>query len=95
MHIPGVLGMPRRIYTYEPGRGWEIWNLIVSVGVIFQIAGILCWVVNFLWSYFKGPAGGKRSVGRVDAGVVHYFAAARLQLRAHSGGAGAGVRCGT
>src|SRR5258706_1969528 len=29
MHIPGILGMPRRIYTYEPGRGWDIWNLIV------------------------------------------------------------------
>ena len=58
MHIPGVLGMPRRIYTYEAGRGWEIWNLIISVGVIIQIAGVLCWVVNFLWSYFKGkPAG--------------------------------------
>ena len=27
MHIPGLLGMPRRIYTYEAGRGWEIWNL--------------------------------------------------------------------
>src|SRR6201993_3466248 len=32
MHIPGILGMPRRIYTYEPGRGWEIWNVLVSVG---------------------------------------------------------------
>jgi cytochrome c oxidase subunit I len=58
MHIPGVLGMPRRIYTYEPGRGWEIWNFMISVGVIFQIAGVLFWVVNFVWSYFKGkPAG--------------------------------------
>ena len=58
MHIPGVLGMPRRIYTYEAGRGWEIWNLIISIGVIFQIAGILCWVVNCVWAYFKGkPAG--------------------------------------
>ena len=36
MHIPGILGMPRRIYTYEPGRGWEIWNLIVTIGVVFQ-----------------------------------------------------------
>src|SRR5262249_21207541 len=58
MHIPGVLGMPRRIYTYEPGRGWEFWNLIISIGVLFQIAGILFWVTNFVWSYFKGPAAG-------------------------------------
>jgi cytochrome c oxidase subunit 1 len=58
MHVPGVLGMPRRIYTYEPGRGWEIWNLIVSIGVLFQIAGITCWAVNFIRSYFRGrPAG--------------------------------------
>ncbi len=58
MHIPGVLGMPRRIYTYEPGRGWEIWNLIISIGVLFQILGVLIWVWNFIHSYFKGaPAG--------------------------------------
>ena len=58
MHIPGILGMPRRIYTYEPGRGWEIWNLIISVGVIFQVVAILFWVTDVVWSYFKGkPAG--------------------------------------
>jgi cytochrome c oxidase subunit 1 len=58
MHIPGLLGMPRRIYTYEPGRGWEIWNLIVTIGVFFQIAGVLAFVVNLLWSHWKGePAG--------------------------------------
>jgi cytochrome c oxidase subunit 1 len=58
MHIPGILGMPRRIYTYEPGRGWEVWNLIVSIGVIFQVVAILFWVVDVVWSYFKGrPAG--------------------------------------
>ena len=39
MHIPGLLGMPRRIYTYEPGRGWDTWNLIVTIGVFFQIVG--------------------------------------------------------
>ena len=58
MHIPGILGMPRRIYTYEPGRGWEIWNLIVTIGVFFQIAGTLVFVGNLLYSLFKGrPAG--------------------------------------
>ena len=58
MHIPGLLGMPRRIYTYEPGRGWDTWNLIVTIGVFFQAAAVLIFVVNLLWSYFKGkPAG--------------------------------------
>ena len=28
MHVSGMLGMPRRIYTYEPDRGWTIWNQI-------------------------------------------------------------------
>jgi cytochrome c oxidase subunit 1 len=58
MHIPGILGMPRRIYTYEPGRGWELWNLIVTIGAFFQAAAILVFVVNLLWSLRKGePAG--------------------------------------
>ena len=58
MHIPGLLGMPRRIYTYEPGRGWDIWNLIVTVGVVFQAAGILVFVGNLLWSSLKGKTAG-------------------------------------
>jgi cytochrome c oxidase subunit 1 len=58
MHVPGMLGMPRRIYTYEPARGWDIWNLIITIGVFFQIAGVLVFVVNLLWSLLKGePAG--------------------------------------
>jgi cytochrome c oxidase subunit I len=58
MHIPGLLGMPRRIYTYEPGRGWDTWNLIVTIGVFFQAAGILVFLGNLIWSYFRGkPAG--------------------------------------
>jgi cytochrome c oxidase subunit 1 len=58
MHIPGLLGMPRRIYTYEPGRGWEIWNLICTIGVFFQIVGILVFVGNLLWSLLKGKTAG-------------------------------------
>jgi len=58
MHIPGLLGMPRRIYTYEPGRGWDTWNLIVTIGVFFQAAGILVFLGNLLWSYYRGKAAG-------------------------------------
>jgi cytochrome c oxidase subunit 1 len=58
MHIPGLLGMPRRIYTYEPGRGWEGWNLIVTIGVVFQGVAVLIFVFNLLWSYFHGEVAG-------------------------------------
>jgi cytochrome c oxidase subunit 1 len=58
MHIPGLLGMPRRIYTYEPGRGWDAWNFIVTVGVFFQASGILVFLGNLIWSYLRGKAVG-------------------------------------
>jgi cytochrome c oxidase subunit 1 len=58
MHVPGLLGMPRRIYTYEPGRGWDAYNFIVTIGVFFQAAGIAAFVANLLWSYFKGESAG-------------------------------------
>src|SRR5439155_96546 len=52
MHIPGLLGMPRRIYTYEPGRGWDTMNFIVSIGAFIQGIAILVFVANSL----TGPA---------------------------------------
>jgi cytochrome c oxidase subunit 1 len=58
LHIPGMLGMPRRIYTYEPGRGWDLWNILATIGVVFQAAGVLVFAVNLFWSYFKGKSAG-------------------------------------
>jgi cytochrome c oxidase subunit I len=58
MHIPGVLGMPRRIYTYEPGRGWDTLNLIITIGAFIQAIAIVVFVWNLIVSYWKGaPAG--------------------------------------
>jgi cytochrome c oxidase, subunit I len=57
-HIAGFLGMPRRYYTYDAGRGWDEWNLISSIGVVIQAAGILFFVYNLLHSYFKGAKAG-------------------------------------
>jgi cytochrome c oxidase subunit 1 len=35
-----------------------MWNLIVGIGAIFQVAGILCFVYNMLWAYFRGETAG-------------------------------------
>ncbi len=87
MHIPGVLGMPRRIYTYEPGRGWEIWNLIVSIGVIFQTRRRFVLGVESLSGRISRVSRGQRSLGCMDAGVGDTFSAARIQLCQDSRGA--------
>jgi len=54
MHFLGFLGMPRRIYTYEAGRGWEFWNLVATSGLIFQIPATALFVWNLLISSIKG-----------------------------------------
>jgi cytochrome c oxidase subunit 1 len=58
MHIPGLEGMPRRVYTYEADRGWMLWNMIVSSGAVFQAVGTLLFVYNMIWSYFRGRVAG-------------------------------------
>ena len=58
MHIAGILGMPRRIYTYEPDRGWNIWNLIVTIGVFFQILGTIVFLGNLLYAILRGKIAG-------------------------------------
>jgi cytochrome c oxidase subunit I+III len=58
MHISGLLGMPRRVYTYLPGLGWDLWNLLSTIGAVITIVGILAVVLNFVWSVRGGaPAG--------------------------------------
>jgi cytochrome c oxidase subunit 1 len=58
MHWAGMLGMPRRIYTYPADRGWDVWNLIATVGVPFQIAAVLIFLVNVVISLRRGPRAG-------------------------------------
>jgi cytochrome c oxidase subunit 1 len=58
MHIPGILGMPRRIYTYEADRGWGTLNLICSLGAGVQALGTLIFVLNILLSLRKGKLAG-------------------------------------
>ena len=59
MHFLGILGMPRRIYTYQADRGWGTLNLICTIGVGFQIAGVLIMSANVLRSLRKGQLAGR------------------------------------
>src|SRR5207249_5717938 len=58
MHIVGLLGMTRRVYTYQSGLGWDSYNLAETIGAYLVAAGILVIFVNLLWSGFRGPPAG-------------------------------------
>jgi cytochrome c oxidase subunit 1 len=58
MHVPGILGMPRSIYTYEADRGWTTLNQIVSVGAAIQGIAIAILVYNIIRSCLKGAIAG-------------------------------------
>jgi cytochrome c oxidase subunit 1 len=58
MHISGVLGMPRRIYTYDADRGWALLNQITTLGAIIQVPSFIILVYNLIASLRHGrPAG--------------------------------------
>jgi cytochrome c oxidase subunit 1/cytochrome c oxidase subunit I+III len=55
MHLVGLLGMPRRIYTYPASTGWGTLNLIITIGAFILAVGILISIVNFVVSMRRGP----------------------------------------
>jgi cytochrome c oxidase subunit 1 len=58
MHISGLLGMPRRIYTYSGDQGWDLWNMMSTIGAFTIAASIAIFMVNFIWSLRRGKASG-------------------------------------
>jgi cytochrome c oxidase subunit 1 len=58
MHITGMMGMPRRVYTYPAGMGWDDLNLISTVGAFALAAGLALFLANILLSLRRGVAAG-------------------------------------
>jgi cytochrome c oxidase subunit 1 len=50
--------MPRSIYTYEPDRGWNHLNFIISMGGMIQAIAVLIFAWNLVHSYLKGKKAG-------------------------------------
>jgi cytochrome c oxidase subunit 1 len=55
MHFSGLLGMPRRIYQYDAGQGWETFNLLSTIGTVGIVLSTLLFVFNFFRSLKSGP----------------------------------------
>jgi cytochrome c oxidase subunit 1 len=53
-HILGLMGMPRRVYTYQPEMGWGALNLLVSIGAAILTLGLLVYLYNMIVSLRRG-----------------------------------------
>jgi cytochrome c oxidase subunit I len=58
MHILGLAGMPRRIYTYSDGLGWGPLNLIITLGSYLFALGVLLFLINVFISRKRGALAG-------------------------------------
>jgi heme/copper-type cytochrome/quinol oxidase subunit 1 len=63
MHFSGMLGMPRRIYTYDSGQGWDTFNLISSIGAYMLVLSTAIFVWNFFMSRKRGEIAGSNPWG--------------------------------
>jgi cytochrome c oxidase subunit I len=57
-HFLGLLGMPRRVYTYDQGGLWEAYNMISTIGSYIMAAGMLVFVANVVKTARSGRRAG-------------------------------------
>ena len=69
MHIVGLWGMPRRVYTYPVQMGWGPINLFISLGALVLFASFVLFAVNLVRSCFRGEPGRRQSLGRRNARI--------------------------
>lgn len=70
MHIAGLRGMPRRVFTYPANFGWDLLNLVSTIGAFIFAAGILIVVVDVLRPKHRQPRG---EVNPWNAGTLEWI----------------------
>jgi cytochrome c oxidase subunit 1 len=63
MHHLGLMGMPRRVYTYPAEMGWQHLNLLSSVGALMIVASVALFIVNVVKSLRRGAGAGDNPWG--------------------------------
>ncbi|MGH6611020.1 MAG: cbb3-type cytochrome c oxidase subunit I, partial [Burkholderiaceae bacterium] len=71
MHITGLAGMPRRVYTYSAGLGWDALNFISTVGAFMIAAGVALFLFDLLRKFRMSS---EESAGNIwNAGTLEWL----------------------
>ena len=84
MHLVGLVGMPRRIYTYPAGLGLDGLNMTGTIGAFVFGVGILLSIINFFQSLRVGADCRQESLEFRSSGVGDRFSARALCHRSYS-----------
>jgi cytochrome c oxidase subunit I+III len=80
MHLSGLMGMPRRVYTYLPGSGWDMLNLVSTLGAFMLAAGVLLFLIDMARNFRLAPDDGE--AGNVfGAGTLEWLPTALYSTR--------------
>ncbi|MFC7517580.1 cbb3-type cytochrome c oxidase subunit I [Herbaspirillum sp. GCM10030257] len=71
MHITGLAGMTRRVYTYSDGMGWGPLNMLSTIGAYMIASGVLVFLID-LALHFR-PTGGKNAGNIWNAGTLEWL----------------------
>ncbi|CRK80620.1 cytochrome c oxidase subunit I [Neobacillus massiliamazoniensis] len=52
-HFLGLWGMPRRVFTFLPGQGFETANMVSSIGAAFMSVGVIVLLINIIMTSVK------------------------------------------
>jgi cytochrome c oxidase subunit 1 len=63
MHVLGMVGMPRRVFTYGDNMGFNEMNLVISAGSFIIALGTLIFAVNLVWAWKRGRIAGNNPWG--------------------------------
>jgi cytochrome c oxidase subunit I+III len=72
MHITGLMGMPRRVWTYSAERGWDMLNTLSTVGAFILAAGVLVFLVDLLVEFRSEHAIRQHRANPWNAGTLEW-----------------------
>lgn len=78
MHFAGLMGMPRRVWTYPSSLGWDLPNFISTAGAFTLATGILLFVVDLVRRFRPGP---RATDNPWDAGTLEWLPAGVFSIR--------------
>ncbi len=63
MHIMGLLGLPRRVYTYPAMLELDGYNILATLGAVLMTLGTLAFLIDVVWAIRRGPPAGENPWG--------------------------------